>query len=291
MSFIYAEKNVEILHNGEQYETTQIFSDTKTELIGAVKANWSEAQAQNIAKYGFIKSMIIAPKCCISFVGNDVANAHKLLGKAYETKVFSEQQLIDWAFSIHKSAKEDDIDFLICYADDNDETHIVCIKEGQISYGCQSAWIGSRKTFEKMQELRIMDSTKSSSTLFDMAISSDVDDTVGIFSVHVIFGVEEKRFLYPYRFVSVIGRTQTVKPFQSLDLYGTASEGSLTVEYRESYEDVIIDFHQNDFTIAYTQKYRLSNKDLNNEHTKYFMLPIRIKTSTQSLKDVVDTND
>ena len=84
MSVVYAEKNAIDKEDAEY--SVSIFSDTKTTLTGAVLANWSERQRKSIEEYGFLKSIIIGPTCCVSFAGNDTSYAQKLLKWVFEKK-------------------------------------------------------------------------------------------------------------------------------------------------------------------------------------------------------------
>ena len=73
-----------------------------------------------------VKSIIIAPKCCISFAGNNIAHAHKLLSILYNQQ-FTKEYLLDLALEIHCAAPDDDIEFIICLADEDNETELICI--------------------------------------------------------------------------------------------------------------------------------------------------------------------
>lgn len=154
MSFIYAEKYT-ITNEEGQLDQLSIYSDTKVMLNGAIRANWSKKQKENIEKYGLIKSIIVSPKCCISFAGNNISHANKLLSMIYSQRSFHLDELLKWAYDIHKHAKTDDIEFLVCFADGDDETEIISIKNNEIIRDCKSAWIGSKATFNKMQELKL----------------------------------------------------------------------------------------------------------------------------------------
>lgn len=146
MSFIFAEKSG---------YCTQIYSDTKVTFDEQSKLNWGENTRNAMGTYGLIKSIIIRDNCCISFAGNDIRLAHKLLQQLIDLGEFSEDQLLDCALKIHRSAPLNDIEFLVCIADKHDETNIICIKEKEITFNCSNAWIGSETAFLKMQELRI----------------------------------------------------------------------------------------------------------------------------------------
>lgn len=74
MSFIYAEKGVDKVDNqGLPY--LFIYGDTKfTPVPGAPNIkNWGKRTFEIVSRYGLVKSMIVAPKCCVSFAGNDIS--------------------------------------------------------------------------------------------------------------------------------------------------------------------------------------------------------------------------
>ena len=128
MSFVYAEKIKYAIEN-EQIQGIKIYSDTKVSLKGAVKTNWSEQQKKAIEKYGMCKSIIINSRCCISFAGNNIFLLQTLFDQLIKWGKFEINQLIEYAYKIHLSEHKDDIEFIICYVDDNNDKRIVCIKE------------------------------------------------------------------------------------------------------------------------------------------------------------------
>lgn len=277
MSFVYAEK-AKLDINGTQKNLTNIYSDTKTTLIGAYKANWNNKTRTVINNYGFIKSVNISPKCSISFAGNDILYAHKLLSWIYENNIFVIDQIIDKASQLHMSTNKDDIEFIICTADKNDNTTITCIKEHNILSNCTSAWIGSYTAFRKLQEIRT-DSFTSSYT-FRRAVSECSDDSVGGLIIQNTYRQEEHRFVYPEGYCSSYERKQTIKPGENVILSGPAETGAFTTYYHDSTDEVIIDFWQNNTSVIYSTKYRYGSTDVNNSNTKYFLLPAIYNTET-----------
>lgn len=280
MSFVYAEKS-QFMYNDEVINTTRIYSDTKTTLIGAYKSNWSPKTISAINKYGFIKCINIYPKFSVSFAGNNTALAHKLLEWIYSKQKCTEREVIDKAFELHSSADKNDIEFILCYADDNNQTHIVCIKEGELYMDQSSAWIGSYNAFRKMQELRKLSDT--SIDLFQKAVEECEDDSVGGFIICNSYFEREQKFLFPERFEAYIERTQTVQPGNNIILSGNAETGDCTIHFHESPNDVIIDFYQNNITIMYTNRYRYDQSDVDNTNTNHFLLPIVVETNTGKL--------
>ena len=117
MSFIYAEKTQKEFGQEISFPI-KIYSDTKTKLIGAYKANWSEQAFNLIERYGFIKCINIYHKMALSFAGNNTAYAHDLLNWMESKGTFDEEEAINKAYEIHNSTDKDDIEFIVCYVDD-----------------------------------------------------------------------------------------------------------------------------------------------------------------------------
>lgn len=283
MSFVYAEKNY-IQFQNEKHPITHIYSDTKITLDEASSLNWKPYIYNAVKKYGIIKSIILNPRCCISFAGNNIAYAHKLLEQLYAWQSFTDDQLINLAYQIHKAAPVDDIEFIICLADEKDETRITCIKNNSIATDNLTAWIGSRKAFETMQKIRIEKNkesgepgTRFSYQAFKRTLVECGDDSVGGFEIMIIYDRNEHSFFYAERAELSTERLQIVKPGEAIRINGIAEEGACTVHYHESSEDVLIDIEQADLSILYTRKMRVDA----DERSKYFLLPISIRTSTQ----------
>lgn len=286
MSFIYAEKK-NLLIDGKIHPITHIYSDTKITLEGTSTLNWGDQTRKAISRYGMIKTIIISPKCCISFAGNNILFAHLLFEKLYALGSVSENDIVQFAFDIHNSASKNDIEFLICYADDNDETHIICIKERQVHYDCQVAWIGSNTAFSEMQRRRIallnQGISLSSSpigNIYRNTINECSDKTVGGFEILTIYDQNQHSFFYSERVESISYHNQEVLIGNYVELVGTAENGSYTMQIHESQTEVLIDIIQPDLSILYTNRLRMCPIDANCTHTRYFMLPIPIRTST-----------
>lgn len=281
MSFIFAEKNKAL---------TAIYSDTKVTFDERSRLNWGVKTQNAMSVYGMIKSIIVRDNCCVSFAGNDVRLAHKLLQEATDLGEFSEDQLLDRAWKIHKSAPPDDIEFIICTADDNDETHIACIKNGKLSRDCINAWIGSGVAFSKMQELRMrelsMGKQPNADDLFGRALQECKDESVGYFGITTIFSSVEHGFFYTERLQMTVERRQTVKPGDKVKFRASAAEGGYTIYQHWSNEDVRLDIVQADLSILFTKKYRLDTSDSANSNTKHFLLPIPFRTSTGAVIDI-----
>ena len=197
-------------------------------------------------------------------------------GKKIEKQ--SIDQIIDKASQLHMSTNKDNIEFIICTADKNDNTTITCIKEHNILSNCTSAWIGSYTAFRKLQEIRT-DSFTSSYT-FRRAVSECSDDSVGGLIIQNTYRQEEHRFVYPEGYYSSYERKQTIKPGENVILSGPAETGAFTTYYHDSTDEVIIDFWQNNTSVIYSTKYRYGSTDVNNSNTKYFLLPAIYNTET-----------
>lgn len=284
MSFVYAEKNAIDKEDAEY--SVSIFSDTKTTLTGAVFANWSERQRKSIEEYGFLKSIIIGPTCCVSFAGNDTSYAQKLLKWIFEKRFVSDEEMLEKALQLHLAANPDDIEFIIC-SSDTGKPCIYCIKNGQIFNDVSSAWIGSQVAFDKMQKLRLTkdesngDKKYTSLELFKRTVYECGDDSVGGFVIKCEYNGEE--FIYPWRYETSVSRPQIVQPGECVQLFDTAENGGYAVNFRESKRDVIIDFEQIDISIVYSSSLRYE-EDIDNPYTKHLMLPFKICTSTNICK-------
>lgn len=284
MSFVFAVKYTHEF-DGCTKKLTYIYSDTKVSLDGTSKETWGDKTWTLVNKYGLIKSVIVGPKCCVSFAGNNIAHAHKLLSQLYYKGMFSEDELLELALNIHHNAPVDDIEFIIAIADGEDETELVCIKDGEIRRNCISAWIGSQRAFSCMQEYRLgkPENSKLYATAFDHAMRCCGDDSVGGFSISVKYDSSERQFIYPCRLESEVVRAQEVMSGMQVNLTGSAEEGACTLYYHPSSEDFAIEISQANLTILYTKKYRLESKDSFNPHTQHFLLPILIRADTQTM--------
>lgn len=287
MSFIYAEKT-HIKGDDEVLNLTNIYSDTKTELIGAYKSNWSNEAYKLISKYGFTKCINIGPKLSLSFAGNDTGYAHDLLNWIYNESEFDIETAINKAYEIHMSTDKDNIEFILCYADDNNETHIYCIKEKQIHRDVSSAWIGSYAAFHKLQELRMEDDFLAQNTLslFTRAVEECKDNTVGGFIICDRFDNIKNQFVFQERLEAYAYRAQSVHYGEEIVFSRPAETGDCTLHFYEDPYDVIIEFYQNNTILLYTSRYRYSDKDTNNKNTNHFLLPMIIDAETNMVLPV-----
>ena len=119
MSFIYATK-VPYDDFGQERENVQIFSETMITPRDTNGFQWGKRTLELVKRYGLIKSMILSPKSCFSFAGNDIRYANIFLDRLYKKRNCSDEELIELAFSVHKEAGPDAIEFIIFTADDED---------------------------------------------------------------------------------------------------------------------------------------------------------------------------
>ena len=278
MSFVYAEKTT-ININGEVIPITAIYGDTRITLDdrAANKSNWGENGFKLIQQYGLLKTMIIEPRCCICFAGNEIMYAHKLLEYVFDKKRFTEDDLWDKALEIHQSAPKDAIEFILCTVDDQEESHIVCIKNGEIYRDCKRAWIGSPSVYQTLINLYDPDTPLQGQVLslskFQEAIANSGDNSVGGFCSSIRYDRWMKSFVYAYRLELHVERDQTVRPGDAIILYHPAEAGGFAFEIPESNQEFRLNFLQSNCSLIYTNKYRL-DESISNEHIKHFMLPV-----------------
>ena len=288
MSFIYAEKAV-FNEEGHIFPMLHVFSDTKLSFDehSPNKANWGVPTLKRVEKYGIVKSMILSPKHCISFAGNDIAYVQDLLDYYYAKQSLPDDELLAKAFELHKAAGQDEIEFIVCTVDDENKVHITCIKDGQLQSDCARAWIGSYKVFRKLREQQIQkagtpEEHDTSLGMIKYAVENGGDSSVGGFIVQVRYDEYLQSFVYSERLETSLFAPQLVPLGAAIRLTGTASEGACSIHYRESSEDVIIDFEQGDFSVAYTRRFRYE-ADVSNQYIRHFMLPLLFQTSTNKV--------
>ena len=287
MSFIYAEKTV-IKFDDQNYPLLHIMGDTRFTPVPGVpnNKNWGKKTFEMLMRYGIVKSMIVGPKCCISFAGNNIAFAHKLLTFVYAGKSFTEDQLLTKALELHLSAKENEIEFLICCIDENNEASICCIKDGILKRNCPQAWIGSSTVHKALQSYRNFDTPKAeesfTSSQFRSAIEKSGDDSVGGYITEIRYDSERCSFVYSERLESHTGQDQIVQPGESIRLYDNATNGGYMVHYYESPQEFFFSIDQGDLTIVYSNLVKYTEPNSINSHTRYFMTPILMRTSTWS---------
>lgn len=277
MSFVYAEKNTAI-----DQEIITIHSDTKIKLPDDAKSNFSVEEIDLIKKYGIIKFSIIGPTICIAFAGNKVFLAARLFSQLSEMKTFSVEEAIKKAYAVHKSADcYNDIEFIICSADDND-LRIDCIKDGSVQNDCCSAWLGSYDAFREFQRIRISDSSKTPAELTDSAFQSVVqgcgDDSVGGFYISASYRPDLNCFWYSERLAFHSSNEQTVKSGEAIKFFLDSSNGGFSYRLIPcKFDSLLMDVDQMEPMILYSRGHRLSESDSNNSNLFGLMLPMLVK--------------
>lgn len=285
MSFIYAEKTV-IKLGDQEYPSLHVMGDTKFTPVPQTPGilNWGEKTFSYVSRYGLVKSMIVRPKCCISFAGNNIAHAHDLLSFLHEHSSLSEEQLLMKAFEIHLAAPKDAIEFLICTVDECEAGHITCIKDREVKENCPQAWIGSAKTYEALQARRNFSIPKAeqafSTADFQKAIEHGKDDSVGGFITNIYYDSCAGCFSYSGGMESSVEIKQTIQPGEIVRLYDDAANGGYTVYYYDDPSEYVLSLDQGDLAIVYTNRVKYIEENSINEHTRYFMTPILMRTST-----------
>ena len=285
MSFIYATKYTS---DERHRKCVRIFSDTQVKPKDATTFNWGKRPLEWVQRYGLVKSMILTPKCCFSFAGNNIRFANVFLERLYAKRFCSDDELISLAFSVHQEAGQENIEFLFCIADESDHISITCVKDGRIDYDCHSAWLGSYDTFRELQKLHLEQGQEISWQIIRQAISNcqkkpDKEDGrfgVGGFIVEVIYDFHLHQFLYTERMETWFERKQLVKLGDTIKLFATAEEGGYTAHYRESSRDFVVDLDQPKITVGFTSQYRLAEENSINSSTNHLMLPILMQTET-----------
>lgn len=289
MSFVYVAK-VPCDDFGQQCDNVQIFSETMIKPQDTNGFQWGKRTLELVKRYGLVKSMILSPKCCFSFAGNDIQYANVFLDRLYKKQNCSDDELIELAFSVHTEAGSDAIEFIICTADDKDCLTITCIKDGAVQENCSVAWLGDKNVFDQLQRLRLSGEKNNVTDAFKLAIENsqrpekeDGRFSVGGFIVHVTYRFSEHRFVYPLRFESHYERDQIVGLGKAIQFFAPAEDGGYTATFRESPKEVVIDLEQPNLSIAYTDRYRYPEANSINTSTNHLMLPLLIKTDSGAI--------
>ena len=284
MSFVFAERKIAKFEE-EFIPVVSIYGDTKITMDDrfANKSNWSESTFELVKKYGILKTMIIEPRCCIAFAGNDIMYAHKLLEYVYTAKRFTDEELWKKALEIHQSAPNNAVEFILCTIDDQDDCHIACVKGGTITHDCQRAWIGSPLVYQELTK-QLDPGLPSceqyiSSEMINNAIEKSKDDSVGGILSHVRYSKGEGSFVYSFHLEKHEEKDQIVHPGEPIIFHDAPEYGGFSFEIPENNQLYRLDFFQADCSLVYTNTFRLPDS-INNSHIRYFMLPILCQTST-----------
>ena len=259
-------------------ETQKISFDDRA----ANKSNWGENTYKLIQQYGLLKTMIIDPRRCICFAGNDIMYAHRLLELVFDKKDYTDEELWNSAFEIHKSAPKDAIEFILCTVDDQEESHIVCIKNGETVRDCKRAYIGSERVHKSL--INQYDSgipqqeQVTSLDMFKRAIANSEDNSVGGFCSDIRYDIWTKTFVYCERQEYHVEKDQIVQLGEAINFFHSAEDGGFAFEIPESNQEFRLNILQTGSSLIYTNKYRLEDS-ISKEHIKHFMLPILLRTN------------
>ena len=119
MSFVYAQKIG---------KSIGIFADTKITFNTAATHLFGTDTQKSVHQFGMIKNIIISKNFCISFAGNNIVYANKLLSKINHVSL---KQILQLALDINRQDIDNGAEFIICYADRNVQL-IFQIKDGSV---------------------------------------------------------------------------------------------------------------------------------------------------------------
>jgi len=280
MSFIYAEKYNE---NGLNNESVRILCDTKTTLTNYSSANFSSIARNLISQYGIIKSTICCPELCVSFAGNNTVFATKLFKQLFDMRHFELEDVSGYALNLHRNAPDvNDIEFIITYVS-NGQIHIDCVKNGELTKDLCFAHIGSNAAFNEFQQKRLHPNKNASDQTehaFYEIVEGCSDDTVGGFSVKVIFDFQSNSFVYQWRRHFITGRDQIVEPGKSIRFDTSPSDGNYSYEIEPiDIENVLFKIDQMKPDILFSRKFRLDPADTNNKNLFGLMMPMLVATN------------
>lgn len=267
MSFIYAHKII------SENETIEIYSDTKISFDEIEKKSFESETLNNIKKWGLIKIIIINSQCCIAFAGNNIKLVQELLDDYNQFGDNNVTTLIDLANNIHLHNDINDIEFIICYNDEKNLKHIVCIKNHKKYLDEPSCWIGSNSTFKIMQ-IEKNDNKKPVAMSFLNAVESGKDDSVGGFVIGLTYSEQLNRFMYFDRFYTTVSRSHTYHHGEQINLFDTAEEGGYTIIITEVNREVHLKIEQINKCIIYGEVAKLEKEsDLIKSRYRYFLVP------------------
>lgn len=274
MSFIYAKK--EYLKECK-LNSVQILSDTKIDTMSLNNSKTSKTY-KTINTYGIIKSLIICPSCCISFAGNNIDKATKLIDSLIENKEFSIDSLMEEAFEIHNTSENiNDIEFIICYSDEKNEVHINCIKNGEIEKDVYLAWIGTYAALKSLQE-EVSKGLNTFSAFQNVVLGGKIDCVGGLIN-SVTYNYDQKSFKYQEYTLTAVYREKLYKSNDIIEIVGSKEEGAFQMHMFENMGEVYYEFPQIDRIILFT-KMRYEDDDKKFPH---FLLPILLEASTSKV--------
>lgn len=278
MSFIYAEKYMGI---NSKRESVRILCDTKITANSYSSINFSASAYDLVLKYGIVKCNILCPELCIAYAGNNIIYASHLFNALKEKGQFEPEEVTDYALKTHRSAPSlTDIEFVIAYFS-NDSIHLDCVKGGKLFRDIPFAHIGSDYAFEDFQKVRLSHTGLGQEQIknaFCKAVEESNDDTVGGFTVEVVFDFNINSFVYCWERVFNTSKTQTVKPMENIRFYLSARDGGYSYEVMQlDIENVLFNIDQMKPSVLFSRNKRLSETDVMNPNLCGFMMPILVE--------------
>lgn len=274
MSFIYACKLIDQCTN---VETIEIYSDTKIILDEIEQKSLEGEVLRNFKNYGLIKIIFVNQQCCIAFAGNNIKLVYELLELYYSNDSKKIDVLIELAYKLHLENPINDIEFIICYNDNNNLKHIVCIKNHQKYSNEPFCWIGSKSTFEIMQKERIKNNFSIHQSFIN-AVESGIDESVGLFIIMVKYSNELKKFKFIERMYTVVSKPITYKTGEFIKLFDSKQNGGFSIKVSEINNKVYLYIAQLNKIIIYSNG--ISCKSLSEsvkEKYKYYLCPYEKK--------------
>ena len=122
--------------------------------------------------------------------------------------------------------------------------------------------------------------------LFQSAVEECKDDSVGGFTICDYYDANEQQFIFQERLEAYTERLQTIPPGEKIAFNRPSETGDCTIHFIPDPFEVIIEFYQNGTILFYTRRYRYSEIDTQNKHTKHFLLPIHIDAGTNKVLPV-----
>ena len=233
----------------------QLLSDTKITDSLEVRKN---ALASNL------KAFILNPKTCVSFAGN-VFFAEKFLKHFYSLKIYNLSYILEYCLQLNRESSNS-IEFGIIYINENNQTDLYKIKNGQIDNNQQNFWLGDNRAFDEFQKEFLKNgedlSFNNMSKAFNDVISKGKIETVGNFIIGIISRQPKgwnENFLFYREFVTssimpnLLNKVQS-KPIEYIPM-GNAEHGGYSECYLSSLTlelpAVAIHFYQGMFGILF----------------------------------------
>lgn len=208
----------------------------------------NEAKRESI--YGVLKTIILFPRCCLSFAGKPYY-AEKMVKEIYKHNNVSLEYLLDKLLKYNKGA-ENEVVFILSTINNNNKTEIIKISNYQIERDLKSAWIGDIDAFNDFQKnfFELKNSGKSEHESLTSAFAKVIENpnipTVGDFQVTTITETgPQGHFFFQYfeKFFIIRGGSQTFNikvdkeqssnkvTFTHTMQWGSAEDGSYAICY------------------------------------------------------------